>query len=493
MPPTKEKAHPTPKNTRGKRKKPDNLDTPARNSKASKVNSGKESKKAKEDSVSVKWNENNDELTWALIYAIESNPEIKQGLFPPPGGHVSTSKGGGKSKVDHQWAICEILFSDNPVYSSAFAAAAAGTAKDRLQWLNKVKNRISTIVEKTKEGIERLGSTGEGLREEALRDGSKLQSLHDEIKKDTPWFREVQDLIAYRPNLIPTGIGNSQSTIDTSILAKASATQDALGDGDPATWSDSHPDQEFDYDRDEDDDEEDSGNANSNHVTDVDAPERAAEGSTPSPAKHTIKEEKGIAVKKERATKKAKAGTSAPAAQLKKTRVTADFTAMAQAEEETAKSALDMARLKAEHEIVKMKTSSEVRGKELDLEALKVQLKLEKLKHKNQVRLGRATTPFNVLQAAGPNQHFGVGGPFIVDPPHPNFHMHHGLVGTHHPFNTHHPLTTPAPFSNMQMLDSMSTSTSGELVGQINMVSNGDGGNQNADEGAEGSSTVKDM
>ncbi|KDQ17168.1 hypothetical protein BOTBODRAFT_90706, partial [Botryobasidium botryosum FD-172 SS1] len=62
----------------------------------------------------------NHALTWQLIRIIENTPEIKQGLFPPPGAHVSTSKGGGKAKSDHHWAICELLFahSENPAYKA---------------------------------------------------------------------------------------------------------------------------------------------------------------------------------------------------------------------------------------------------------------------------------------------------------------------------------------------------------------------------------------
>ena len=41
------------------------------------------------------------DLAWQLINAIRDDPIIKQGLFPSPGGNVSTTKGGGLSKAHH--------------------------------------------------------------------------------------------------------------------------------------------------------------------------------------------------------------------------------------------------------------------------------------------------------------------------------------------------------------------------------------------------------
>ncbi|KAI0073913.1 hypothetical protein K474DRAFT_1602501, partial [Panus rudis PR-1116 ss-1] len=79
-----------------------------------------------------------------LITIIEDNPQIKQGLFPSPGGHVSTAKGGGKAKTDHYWQICIALFKGHPLYAAAFAAAIAENAKASLRnpWVLKIKNRI---------------------------------------------------------------------------------------------------------------------------------------------------------------------------------------------------------------------------------------------------------------------------------------------------------------------------------------------------------------
>jgi hypothetical protein len=68
-------------------------------------------------------------LMWSLIAAITDNITIKQGLFPSPGANVSTSKGGGKLKTDHQYALAVTLFSKHPKYSEVFMLAT--TSKDK--------------------------------------------------------------------------------------------------------------------------------------------------------------------------------------------------------------------------------------------------------------------------------------------------------------------------------------------------------------------------
>jgi len=54
---------------------------------------------------------------------ITEDPIIKQGLFPSPGAHVSTTKGGGLSKAHHHKEIIAKMFKDHPVYGPAYARA----------------------------------------------------------------------------------------------------------------------------------------------------------------------------------------------------------------------------------------------------------------------------------------------------------------------------------------------------------------------------------
>jgi hypothetical protein len=83
-------------------------------------------------------------LTWSLIAAITDDAAIKQGLFPSPGANVSTSKGGGKPKTDHQYALAVTLFSEHPKYSEVFTLAT--TSKEKVVWAKRIKNRLQKYV-----------------------------------------------------------------------------------------------------------------------------------------------------------------------------------------------------------------------------------------------------------------------------------------------------------------------------------------------------------
>jgi hypothetical protein len=78
--------------------------------------------------------------------AITDNDSIKQGLFPACGANVSTAKGGGKKKIDHQYDLAKALFAlaDHEKYHEAFAAAQ--DSKQKNVWAMKVKNCLGRSV-----------------------------------------------------------------------------------------------------------------------------------------------------------------------------------------------------------------------------------------------------------------------------------------------------------------------------------------------------------
>ncbi|KAL0057477.1 hypothetical protein AAF712_015881 [Marasmius tenuissimus] len=76
------------------------------------------SKKAK--NTRINWDVS---LQEAIVTAIEEYKAIKQKLYPPPGASPSTADGGGNKKTVADWAICEEVFSEHPVYKDAFKAA----------------------------------------------------------------------------------------------------------------------------------------------------------------------------------------------------------------------------------------------------------------------------------------------------------------------------------------------------------------------------------
>ncbi|KAL6301144.1 hypothetical protein BKA93DRAFT_752137 [Sparassis latifolia] len=178
--------------------------------------------KMEEPQDGVEWTA---DLTWELLTAIYEDAVIKRGLFPGPGQNASTTKGGGKKKTDHQYALAKALFSEHPLYSAAFLAAKA--PKEMLSWGNKIKNRLRTLTLQTKAHMAAMGETGAGLMQEELEALNATHPLYNRwqlVKQDSPWFTKMRDLVAERPNLNPTGVGNSASEVDLSLLASGTSS-----------------------------------------------------------------------------------------------------------------------------------------------------------------------------------------------------------------------------------------------------------------------------
>ncbi|OJA12556.1 hypothetical protein AZE42_12933 [Rhizopogon vesiculosus] len=160
------------------------------------------------------------------INAITDDAKIKQGLFPPPGANVSIKNGGGKPKTEHQWA----LFTEHPVYSSS--SVLVKTAKDKERWVNKIKNRLkkySCMITKTHEYMEEMGQIGTGIKREAdinMDTPNAFATKWAQIKSVWPWFFEMRELIGQRPNVIPAGLGNSETGFASSVMLKHESDDD---------------------------------------------------------------------------------------------------------------------------------------------------------------------------------------------------------------------------------------------------------------------------
>lgn len=82
---------------------------------------------------------------WLLINGIGDNEDIKNGLYPLPGGNTSLSKGGSKPKAEYHWALAFHIF-ENDIEYGEMITAAAKVAKQRAVWGLKVKNKLSRYV-----------------------------------------------------------------------------------------------------------------------------------------------------------------------------------------------------------------------------------------------------------------------------------------------------------------------------------------------------------
>lgn len=75
-----------------------------------------------------------------LITHIEENLNIKESLFPSPGGNASTQNGGGKTKTESHLALAVLMFKHCKKYGKAFSRISG--KKDEGLWAAKIKNKL---------------------------------------------------------------------------------------------------------------------------------------------------------------------------------------------------------------------------------------------------------------------------------------------------------------------------------------------------------------
>ncbi|KAJ7182291.1 hypothetical protein C8R43DRAFT_1115935 [Mycena crocata] len=212
--------------------------------------------------IAVDWK--NPELSQKLLAKIAESKEIKQALYPPCGPNAATKDGGGQKKVFALWRLANELLGDDDRYKAALAAAAAGTAKDRAAWANKIKGRLRAMARTTQKYTQEMGETGAGIDNADEIDMSVSNPFTNKwakISDACPWYFDMRNLIAQRPNLVPTGLGDSGTEVDISVIMSGVSTTTATDDA---------PREE------EEDDEDDAGTPISNWNPD-DSPRASSE------------------------------------------------------------------------------------------------------------------------------------------------------------------------------------------------------------------------
>ncbi|KAI0737911.1 hypothetical protein C8Q80DRAFT_1209190 [Daedaleopsis nitida] len=175
----------------------------------------------------VDWDKDNHALSWSLLTAITDDEIIQNALFPPPGATQSVKNGRGKPKANHHWKLCKTLFLDHAEHGATFQAVVeSGDTSLKKKWTTKVKNRLARMVKRVNAAREILGKTGEGIEHASdILDTvpSEFKNKWEEVQAMCPYFFELRALIAQRPNNNPTGIGNTESEIDLTVLGVGSA------------------------------------------------------------------------------------------------------------------------------------------------------------------------------------------------------------------------------------------------------------------------------
>ena len=81
-----------------------------------------------------------------MLTIIIEDSKIHQGIFPGPGTIKSDGTASNKQpKSEFEWMIAHRLFANEEAYADIFAKSTV-TPKGRLQWINKVKNRLTQFV-----------------------------------------------------------------------------------------------------------------------------------------------------------------------------------------------------------------------------------------------------------------------------------------------------------------------------------------------------------
>ncbi|KAL0056819.1 hypothetical protein AAF712_016568 [Marasmius tenuissimus] len=357
-------------------------------------------------------------LSEAIVSAIISNSVIKQVLYPSPGSNASTANGGGMKKTEAQQMVAEEVFGEHPVYKEAFTKAK--TPKQKEKWSLRIKNRLVKMTKIVNKIKEEMGATGAGISRADDIDmniPSAVTNAWTKYSEIAPWFFDMRDLMGERPNLVPTGLGNSDSPIEMDIINPHTDDNDDDNndDGNAAggnentkreqSFASGNASEDYDVESVLDEDEDDAGEG-----TEV-------KGDT-----------KGTGKGKE-ANKTTSAQAAAKRVNPKKRKTARDeFADIAKEEERTRRQELDVARLMQEESLTRTKYEMQLKIKQEDreLEMLKVKANLKelKMKQKHERRMRRYGNPSNMAFPQVPVNRDSelIGSPYLSG-------QHDGLPG----------------------------------------------------------------
>ncbi|KAJ7872533.1 hypothetical protein B0H14DRAFT_3438924 [Mycena olivaceomarginata] len=327
---------------------------------------------------------------------ISENTSIKQSLFPPCGPNVSMAEGGGKPKVVAQWELCVLRFGEDKEFKDAIAAAA-DVPSERTTWSIRIKNHLCKMAQITRAYITEMGETGAGIQNAAEIDTTQSNAFTNKwgtylsFTSKSPCTALMRNLIAERPNLIPTGLG--YSTVDNEgpdndedeLTSQASVPLEGW-DKSPSPRQSPNPEGSSD-------DYEPSSPVAS-ELEPVDNGKMAINETKPARKEHKAETKPKAHPAKPRTSKPV---VSVPAAALKPSKKTklAEFSEIVKTEEKTRQKELDLAVLRTCQSIV----ATEVRGW---LAERREERKLEEKKRRWELKMMRTQNTYE-LHLAGIN------------------------------------------------------------------------------------------
>ncbi|KAA1480072.1 hypothetical protein DENSPDRAFT_887343 [Dentipellis sp. KUC8613] len=330
-----------------------------------------------------------------LINHIRENRTIKQSLYPDCGGNASSSQGGGQRKSVAHRELANLMFVDDRDFGVDYAKAT--TPKLKTAWGLKVKNCLADMEKTCRAFVKEMGETGAGIACEEdinMNVNNSFTNRWQEIKAECPWFFEMRDLIAERPNQIRSGLGNSASDCDITVLlgdaAPAAAGRD-IGQVEGLGLSGSEGGDA--------DVEVDTGDG-SNNESDVERHEVGVSKTVTVPSKRKIPEDVDVPQMAPRTP--ARSGSSKPVtsaklesksseskASSKKRSPTAELVEAAKAEEATAQSHVELAKVKLERSRDTLKYKRERLAAKTGVREKKLAAKIESKKMAHEFKMAR--------------------------------------------------------------------------------------------------------
>ncbi|KAJ7033975.1 hypothetical protein C8F04DRAFT_1260471 [Mycena alexandri] len=375
----------------GKKKAKPDPDAAATVTVEDKVDEEVKSKKVKQPVINIDWT---DELTWTLVTGIEVE-ETHDGLFPGVGAIKRT---GGHPKTYYYYLLAVLLFAENPLYKALFAINPEDTqtklAKQRTFWADKVKNRITVLVAKTRENITMMGQTGAGVASaDEISPGTGFANKWDIIKDESPWHFQMRALVADRPNLQPVGLGNNASGFDVELLLPHDREETASSVADETLYNPSS-------------DAIDDSNDSFSPASTLGAQAASVKRKRTVSVTNVTEEKPQLPPTKKTKPQPASSipvpeSVPAPAASSKKVKMKDQFSAAALAEEETAQQALSLRREKntatKEIRLARIQSAQEIRLAKSQVKAdakreeraAKLELVRLKMQHDHDLQMAR--------------------------------------------------------------------------------------------------------
>ncbi|KAJ7132027.1 hypothetical protein C8R44DRAFT_871028 [Mycena epipterygia] len=135
--------------------------------------------------------------------------------------------------VTTQWNLAKLVLGDIEKYEASIASCT--TTKKQVAYANKIKNRLCVMAKISTAYDTEMGQTGAGIQHASEIDMNVTNSFTtkwDQIKDVCPWYFDMCNLIAQRPNLVPVGLGHSSTGVSTGVIMPAAMEVDVDVEGD---------------------------------------------------------------------------------------------------------------------------------------------------------------------------------------------------------------------------------------------------------------------